>query len=225
MWTEFFSKIVLINLPERKDRFLRSMGEFAVYNMYPEIVDGIKRENGQDGVRDTLIKLFTSLLKDPAIKNVLVFEDDVKIITHSPFGFNGIMEWVVDQMPKYWHMLYLGANLPDPKLVTECRANLFKTKRALALHAVAYSRECMEMVLSLPKQLAIDLEIANFINPLGHSYVTFPLLCTQHPGYSDIEKKQTDYSNFIEDRYLKVVLKLLSNHEQKSSKSNQEKGG
>lgn len=212
MWTNFFSKIYLLNLPERKDRLVVSAIELGAMGIEATVFPAVKSDNGQEGVYLSLMQIFRHAV-DRKYSSVLLFEDDFERCTGVP-EFKQTMEKAVRQLPEYWHMLFLGANLPDPKQVTQHSANLLRTKRALALHAVAYSYECMQMILSLPRMLPIDLQIANFIGPLGHSYVTYPLLCSQRVGYSDIEKKVTNYRHYLEDRYLTVCNHLnLNPHE------------
>jgi GR25 family glycosyltransferase involved in LPS biosynthesis len=210
MWTNFFDKIVVLNIPEREDRMESVVSQSRIFQIPIERIEAIKNDNGQAGIYDSLMKLFTAAVKED-LKRILVFEDDFKI-TRS--DLNPLMEKVIQQLPGYWHMLYLGANLPNPTMVTQYSANLLITKRALALHAVAYSRECMEMILALPRQLPVDLQIASFIHPLGHTYVTYPLLCTQRDGISDIDKvrneegkligKKSKNDFYITPRYIKV---------------------
>lgn len=206
MWTNFFSKIVLINLPSRPDRLMQSSIELQRHRIPYEVVDGIKNENGQKGICDTLLSLFEDAI-NKGYKNLLVLEDDVKVVV-APEEFERVMDIALVELPTTWEMLYLGANLPNPDMVFEFSAHLLLVKRALALHAVAYSRECMKMILSLPRQLPIDLQIANFIHQRGRAYATCPMLCVQREGFSDIEKKQTNYKGFIEDRYERVLNHL-----------------
>lgn len=214
-WTKFFSNIYLLNLPERKDRLVASALELGCMGIEATVFPAIKCDNGQEGVYLSLMKIFRHAV-DNLYSSVLIFEDDFERCTGVP-DFNQTMEKAVRQLPEYWHMLFLGANLPVPELVTQYSANLLRTKRALGLHAVAYSHECMQMILCLPRQLPVDLQIANFIHPLGHSYVTYPLLCSQRVGYSDIEKRVTNYRVYLEDRYLTVLNHLNINpHERQN---------
>jgi hypothetical protein len=125
-----------------------------------------------------------------------------------PEEFERVMDLALIELPSHWDMLYLGANLPNPRRVSEYSAHLLRTIRALALHAVAYSRRGMEEILSLSPTLPIDLQIADEINTAGGSFVIYPLLCTQKEGFSDIEKKRTSYTHYIEDRY-KIVEDYL----------------
>jgi GR25 family glycosyltransferase involved in LPS biosynthesis len=202
MWTNFFSRIVLINLASRPDRLVESSLELKRHKIPFEVVEGIKNENGQQGISDTLRGLFRETLEQ-SNGPLLVFEDDVRMVVE-PAEFERIMDLALIELPSHWDMLYLGANLPSPRVVSEFSAHLLRTKRALALHAVAYSRRGMEEILSLPPTLPIDLQIADEINTAGGSFVTYPLLCTQKESYSNIERKVVCYSRYIEDRYAEV---------------------
>lgn len=205
-WTKFFDCIFVINLRKRRDRLGSVRVEFESHNFEYYIFYATENINGQQGVYDSLISLFKDCLRW-GFKNVLVFEDDVKMLA-DPIEFERVMDLAVIELPTSWEMLYLGANLPSPDSVAEYSAHLLVAKRALALHAVAYSRECMEMIVALPKMLPVDLQIANFIHPRGRTFITYPILCSQQEGFSDIEKRQTNYKIFIEDRYEKVVQHL-----------------
>lgn len=206
MWTNFFSRIVLINLASRPDRLVESSLELKRHKIPFEVVPAIKNENGQQGISDTLRRLFRETL-DAGHRNVLVFEDDVRMVVE-PEEFERVMDLALIELPSHWDMLYLGANLPNPRRVEEYSAHLLRTIRALALHAVAYSRRGMEEILALQPTLPIDLQIADGINTAGGSFVTYPLLCTQKEGFSDIEGRRVKYSSFIEDRY-KIVEDYL----------------
>lgn len=201
MWTDFFGHIELINLAHRTDRFLQSMDELRKYGIRPLVCRAIKCENGQEGISKTLRSLFETYVQSN--RPLLVFEDDCKMVV-TPWEFESVLEMALLELPTNWDMLYLGANLPDPKQVSEYSAHLLRTTRALALHAVAYSPQCMSLILNLPESLPIDLLFAEQIHPRGGTFVTYPLLCTQRPGHSDIENRHTEYSHFIEDRYKKV---------------------
>lgn len=212
----FFDKIFVINLPERKDKLKRVVSEMDRFDIHYQVVDGIKRENGQEGIYLTLIDVFDMAIRRFGAERILVFEDDVEI---RRLDFHSVMRRATEQLPEYWHMLYLGANLPNKDFVSRYSDDLLRVKRALALHAVAYSREGMGAIMALPRQLPVDLQIANFIHPMGHTYMTYPMLCTQRDDISDIEKTTDESGNvvgkkvfnnasYIEPRYNKVCEHL-----------------
>lgn len=216
---KFFDQVSVLNLPERTDRLRLVKDQMHKYRIHAGYVPSMKNENGQQGVYDTLAKVFRRAIA-AGKKSVLIFEDDVSIVN---VKFNSIIFAATKQLPEDWQMLYLGANLPNPNLVTRYSPNLLLTKRALALHAVAYSKSAMEMILSLPKMLPIDLQIASFVHPIGKTFVTYPLLCTQMDSISDIEKekneegvlvgKKTKNDFYITPRYKKVCEHLNLKYE------------
>jgi hypothetical protein len=160
--------------------------------------------DGRIGIHDTLKYICSMALEDDC-KDILIFEDDLNIIRED---INDLMPDIIDQLPADYDMLQLGANIPKPHYASRYSENLLRVQRSLGLHAVAYSRECVEKIVNLPKEYPIDCAIAEHIQKDGRSFVTYPLLVSQRPGYSDIEKRQVDYSVFIEERYKKVLEHL-----------------
>lgn len=200
---KFFDRIIVISLPHRHDRRSLFSAQMFHHGIPYETFDAIRMTNGADGIYHSMIKLFTKLLEDK-VENALIFEDDSEFLL-SPISFDHAISRCIEQLPPDYDMLHLGANLPNKHLVEYFSINLLKVKRALALHAVIYSRRGMEKILSLPKMLPIDLQIANFIHPAGHCYCSMPMLVGQRAGYSDIEKRFCDNSVFIQDRYNNLI--------------------
>lgn len=212
----FFDHTFVVNLEDRPDRLESAKSEMAEHRIPYTVFTACRGTNGQDGIYTTLMKIFRRAISRHDAKSILVFEDDVRILRNN---FNSVIHAATNQLPERWHMLYLGANLPKPELVTRYSENLLRVKRALALHAVAYSREGMEAIMALPKMLPVDLQIANFLQQAGHSYMVYPMLCTQHDGISDIEKTIDESGvevgkavkndeRYISPRYQKVCQQL-----------------
>ena len=201
-WTSFFDKIYLINLPIRPHRLCVSKAQLDFNEIPFEVIPAISHADGAKGIYATLLRLFKECVENKS-GPILVFEDDFKFLC----PVERVMQSCIEQLPKGWRQLYLGANLPNPHMVSLYSGNLFLTKRALALHAVAYSLEMMEMILSLPVMPPIDLQITNFCHD-KEIYCTYPLLATQWPGHSDINNKWEDYTHFIDDRYEEVIKHL-----------------
>lgn len=195
MWYKYFDKIYLINLPERKDRYLISMWELSKYAIPYQTVRAVKHADGRDGLYQTMRKVFEQAVAD-GHKNVLIFEDDLKFV-HDPAP---VMESVLKSLPADYDLFYLGCNLVKPPAAFFAE-NLLPVSRALSTHAVAYSRPCMERILSLPKMLPYDLLLANVIQPAGKSYCSYPFLVSQYPGHSDIMNVHTDWTLFLDHRF------------------------
>lgn len=203
MWYNYFDKIYLVNLPERRDRYLISMWELAKFSIPYHHFKAMKHWDGKEGLYQTMRTLFEQAVA-LNYRRILVFEDDLKIIG----PMDTVMEKCIQQLPEEWDMLYLGCNLAR-RPGNFFSANLLPVTRALSTHAVAYSRACMERILSLPKALPIDLFYAEVIQPAGKCYCTCPMLVTQYPGFSDIEKRVMNWSFALDERFESVVKPLV----------------
>lgn len=203
MWYDFFDSIHLINLPERRDRYWISTWELARYKLPYQVVRAVKHPDGRQGLYSTIRQIFEKAVASGA-KRILVFEDDIKFLLDP----EPLMDRCLQQLPENFDLLYLGCNLAArPREFYS--PNLIPVTRALSTHAVAYSRACMERILSMPYILPIDLFYAQTIQAAGRSFSVCPLLVSQHPGYSNIEKKNTDWTNVLDRRFLAQIDPLL----------------
>ena len=66
----------------------------------------------------------------------------------------------------------------------------------------------MKEILSQGLYAPIDNCFVERIQPMGETYITFPLLCTQKPGYSDIGQSEINWLPFIEQRYYQKLGEL-----------------
>ena len=58
-WTNFFDGIYVLNLRHRTDRLLHITEEMEKYDIGFELVTSIENENGAEGLRQTVVKLFS----------------------------------------------------------------------------------------------------------------------------------------------------------------------
>lgn len=198
MWTDYFKKIYLINLPERTDKRKVASEELARYNIPFEIFPAIKDSNGQYGIFLTMQALFKQLPDNLA--PVLCFEDDVKFV-RDPTATTMIMERCVTQLQDVdWDLFYLGPNTHQ-NFSALLSPNLLPLREAFARHATAYSHAGIQKVLGLNWDgHSLDIRIRGKIQPDGKCYCSWPFLATQRDGYSDIDKKLVSYS-YIEERF------------------------
>jgi hypothetical protein len=200
-WHNFFNRICLINLEKREDRLLESVKQFEEYNIPFELITAIEHSNGAEGLRYTMI----NLLNDSLIANcehILVFEDDFNIVEPS---FNEVMEKVVEQLPKDYLICYFGSQLTTP--ISHFHSpNLIPVINAYATHAWCISKKGMELILASDLQAPIDNHIVAQIQlKYGGCYQTYPLLCGQLEGFSDIGKSEISWVPFIETRFLQRI--------------------
>lgn len=201
MWTDFFDRIFLINLPDRKAKLQDASKELHRYNIAFEVYPAIKQDNGAYGLFQTMQELFSLLVLNR--KRVLVFEDDIKIVRDPA----PIMEKAIISLQKRkWDMFYLGPNThQDFGLLEDGLLRLFN---AFSTHAVAYSSTGIENVCRFKwSGKPIDVMITEQVQSLGNCYCSYPLIATQRNGYSDIDKKEVVY-NYIEERFLRHTKHL-----------------
>lgn len=201
MWTDFFDHIYLINLERRTDRLLQAKWELDKYDIPYQVWEANDREDGRLGIYLSLQRIMQDAF-GRQYKNILVFEDDALFLT-DPKVF---MPWALKDLPTDYDILYLGANLTKGYQPKFHSPNLLYLPRGFSLHACAYSASGIDKVNRLEStDLPVDLAIANKIQPHGKCYATYPMICTQRPGFSDIEKKQTDWGYALQNRFYERV--------------------
>jgi GR25 family glycosyltransferase involved in LPS biosynthesis len=135
-WTNFFTKIFVINLPERTDRLLEVAEELYKWEIPYELVNAIRHESGAEGLRMTVEKIFREAIANEW-ESVLIFEDDAMFVD-SCGNPNDTMNEVVKQLPLNWDILYLGAQCTTGFKLRKS-ANLLLVENAFATHAWAIS--------------------------------------------------------------------------------------
>lgn len=184
----------LINLPRRTDRLTRCSEMLTKHGIAFEVFPAIEHRDGKEGIRATMLKLFDTVKDD----QILVLEDDVDFI-----GDLSILPKAISELPKDFDLLFLGANVFRP--AEPYSEHLLRLTGAVANHAVIYTRKVMERMLEAYRESTqpTDMILNDRVVRGGKSFITRPLLATQIPDYSDIEKKRVDYSSLLIDRYNK----------------------
>jgi GR25 family glycosyltransferase involved in LPS biosynthesis len=196
MWTEFFDRIVVINLPKRLDRLLEVTEEMDKYNIPFELVDGMTSElGGAEGLRLTVEKIFKESIEKEH-KNILIFEDDV-VFVENP---NSFMDEVVKQLPENYDIVFLGCQCTKG-MNYRYSPNLLQLDGAFATHAAFYSLQGMREIINNGLKAPIDNYYVSDIQTLQRCYVTFPLLATQRAGVSSIGNTYIEWDKFITPRY------------------------
>jgi len=71
-WTNFFTKIFVINLPERTDRLIEIAEQLYKWGIPYELINATKHENGAEGLRITVENIFREAIKNEW-ESVLIF--------------------------------------------------------------------------------------------------------------------------------------------------------
>jgi GR25 family glycosyltransferase involved in LPS biosynthesis len=196
MLNDHVDKVFVVNLLERWERMERTAAELSRHGVKYEPWAAIKKNNGEQGLRETMKHLFEHVLYK-GYSRVCVFEDDIRILVES---FKEQFDDCIANCPADFSLFYLGANLWHKPM--RYRKNVLKVTGAYSTHAVIYSREAIEQILSfLHKEKAYDRILVDHIQPGLNCFCAYPLLITQYNGFSDIAKKEVDYQKFLEQRY------------------------
>lgn len=205
MWTDFFDKIYVVNLAKRTDRMKQAKEQLDKYNIPFERWEAIENLDGAEGLRLTMIELFTHAINSNYL-NVLVFEDDVDVIDES---INEVMENVVHQIPYDYDIIYLGCQLstvPTGFYWT----HLMKCKQMQSTHAAFYSLKVMKEILASDFFAPIDNCFIKIIQPKGNCYAVYPILCSQIVSKSDIytSEPEMNWKKFIEVKYYNQIERM-----------------
>jgi GR25 family glycosyltransferase involved in LPS biosynthesis len=191
-------KTILINLDERTDRLAVADEHLKECGIEYERFPAIKHDNGAHGLLDSMDKIFKDCI-EKEYKNVLILEDDnFFVIPPVPF-----LNEILPQLPDDYHCLYLGVNLLQRPV--RHSANILRIRSGYATNAILYSLEAMKLILPLiTKQpiLPYDILLMKEMQQVYHKcYCTYPNLCLQRAGYSDIEKKEIDWGKMCSFTY------------------------
>lgn len=204
-WLNFFDAIYVINLAKREDRLLEIAKHFQEYGIPFQRVQAIEDGQGAKGLRDTMVNLFTQSIEEKK-QNILVFEDDAKIVEQK-FWFTDTMNAAVTQLPPNYHLFYLGGQATGG-YPSQYAANLMTVNKYYATHAVAYSFQGMKEILSRGMGYPIDNWLVDEIQPLGHCYAVHPVLASQRPGFSDIGHAEINWDPFIVAKHYQKYSEL-----------------
>lgn len=206
-WIDFFSDIYVINLAKRTDRLIQITIDFEKYGIPFKRVEAIELPSGAEGLMETMKQIFREAIAEKK-EHILIFEDDNEFVCGVD-QFHLTMENVIAQLPENYIMIFLGCQVTggatsfhSPNLV--CGNQMFST------HAVMYSLQGMKEIMSRGFEYPIDNFYVAKIEKIGRSYFTYPLLCSQYAGFSDIGKNEISWKPFIEAKYQQVINELLS---------------
>jgi len=204
---DYFAEIYCINLDRRQDRWELVQKEFESVGVLDRVkrVSAVDNPDGRIGLIKSFLKIFQDV-KERNVENVLIFEDDVHFIQENkPIE---ILEKAISQVGNIeWSLFYLGANTHERCNIF--RPNLILLRNAFSAHAVAYSRKTYNQIINKfenTNQIKSindinDVFFCNEIQNKRTSFLVNPMIATQIPSFSDLEKKFVNYS-FIEERFV-----------------------
>lgn len=213
--------ILYINLDHREDRKRDTTTEFIKLSQYcaphklnhPERVNAIKMEHGAIGCALSHIKCL-ELAYERKYPYVFICEDDIEFL-RPDYCIKSIKEFE-ENPPPNWNVFIVGGNIIPPyRLYNNSSINVFncQTTTGYITHYSYYQtlinnfRTGIDHLIRDTKNerlYAID-QYWKLLQQSGTWYMIYPSCVVQRAGYSDIEKRDVDYSNLMldtEKRYL-----------------------
>ena len=203
--TKYFDKIYVINLDRRPDRyeaFENEMKKYGVENIERfSAIDGttIMANNipllaGEIGVLESHLMIIKKS-REEGLKNILILEDDV-YFTDEILKLDEYMSLI----PKVWDFIYFGGNHvygTPPELINE---KIIKLNYTVALQCVAINHTIFDVIEAiLPKRMKqVDAYYAELHNTFD-AYGFYPSMAKQTAGFSDIQNRNVDYSNYFKN--------------------------
>lgn len=199
-----FDKIYVINLDKRVDRFetfQKEMEKYSIHGVerFPAINGKLIEYNGSllFGEIGVLMSHFEIIkkAKEEDLNNVLILEDDV-------FFTDEILKLddYISNVPKDWDFIYFGGNHVYGQPPIKINEKVLKLNFTVALQCVAINKQMFDVILAILPKMAkqVDGYYANLHN-VFNAYGFTPNMAKQMVGFSDIQNRNVDYSNFFKD--------------------------
>lgn len=193
-------KAFVIHLKKRTDRRKLFEKELKGFKKNYEVFDAIKRHNGYEGTSESF-KSIIRHCKENDIKQVLIFEDDVKICSSKS---KDKFQECINSLPEDWDILLGGVYslLNMGNLKNKVGEHLLKIDDFSSLHCTLINHTAYDKLLKhdyKKKFKHLDRYLGNLSkNKELNVYLAYPMVAIQHDGYSDNAKTVTNYSRLLE---------------------------
>lgn len=202
---KYFDRVYVINLDKRPDRyenfnneiskyFINNIQRFSAIDGTTISVDNPSLLAGETGVLMSHLEIIKECKKD-GVKNVLILEDDVYFTPEI-----AKLDEYMNLVPSDWDFIYFGGNHvygQPPQLLND---KILKLNYTVALHCVAIKSSMFDVIeVVLPKmKKQVDAYYAELHNTFN-AYGFYPNMAKQIAGFSDIQNRNVDYSNYFRD--------------------------
>jgi hypothetical protein len=202
--------LYVINLEERKDRWENVVNNFKDFNLIR--VDAIKHNNGEHGCFLSHKKCI-QIAKDKGLKNIIVIEDDC--IKNSEIDFTKKLTNIMNFLNEYneWDIFLGGCNMCDGndiiKKINYNSENFYQMRKGTTTHFMIYNSFCYDFFLNADiNRGPIDVHWHYVLR----AFTTLPYIAYQYSNYSDIQKRQTDYIDWIKDTERNLINYVQNNN-------------
>ena len=193
----------VINLDKRPDRYKKIIKNFKDYNINMKRISGVYNKKGWKGCGYSHMKII-KLAKEYNLPSILILEDDCKPTKYFNHWFT-IKKWLDNNRDK-WEIFiggnsYYGSNNKDDTIKGICKLDDIKlyyatmtTTHFVYLNSSAYDKMLGWASHIEKNELAID-RWPNLINM--KRVMCVPSIAIQDEDYSDIEKRDVNYTTLI----------------------------
>lgn len=189
-------KCRVINLDSREDRLDFVSVEMKKINMKWERFSAVDANEKISKCQAHSLSHVKAITNEKGL--LLVCEDDVIFIDDALEIFNLSMS----QLPSYWDILYLGANVKGRGI--RYSENLFRIPRsAHCTHAVLYNEQSRDVILKNFDPMTNKYGIYdNWLfyegQKIMNCFICYPMIAYQRPCYSDMLSCVVDYNKDME---------------------------
>lgn len=203
---DYFDNIYYINLDSREDRLAQIKKELSGIGIFrAERVSGVINSTPAHGCALSHAKIFADAIEHE-YETILIFEDDVEFFPNAIENLSNALK----QLPLYWDMFYLGANL-DRFPAFQVSPNLARITGAFATHAYAVQKRMFPLLFGINADMNTrfnDVAYAEAIHPIYNCFLTVPLVAGQRQSYSDIENKVMNSNEVFLSRLEKNLVRI-----------------
>ena len=196
-----------INLEHRTDRLQEIELELFVMGINARRFNAISNKNGAIGCTMSHLKLLNDAIKNN-YSHLLILEDDIQFLNPELFktNFNRFLELHQNN----WDVIIFSGNNVPPYIpvddtcirVTRCQTTTGYLVNGHYLKTLRDNiKEGLEKLIKNPQNhyfFAID-KYWFHLQQLDNWYLIIPMKVVQREGYSDIEKRITNYKNVMTD--------------------------
>jgi GR25 family glycosyltransferase involved in LPS biosynthesis len=198
--------IFYINLDSRPDRKEHVEKQLQILGLQGERFPAIRLSNGRIGCSMSHLKCL-EIAKERDWEHVLILEDDIEFL--HPKLFETQLNKFFNNQPEFDVLLFAGNNYPPYQKIEDYCVKVFHcqtttgylVKKHYYDTLIANIRQGIHLLIQNPEKhslYAIDKWWFQ-LQEKNDWYLITPLSVTQKEDYSDIEKRQTNYTRFMID--------------------------
>lgn len=189
--------VFVINLDERKDRWLAIQKMCRQCGINPERISAVKRKPGWHGCGLSHVKC-AKLAKERNLPWVIVLEDDCMFSIEQWNHFKSLLPFLWDNRDK-WNFFNGGPTFINNIELFNKEYNLVKAN-SLCAHFIFYTKDVYDKIIEYKptgseKENIIDVWYSNTFKSVS----SYPIIAVQTPSFSDLNEKDVDYTDYYKN--------------------------